>query len=153
MNYNLSKIKSNIIYVQNPSLINFSIDYQAEIIAEFILGLLYYNSNNTEISKQKFIHSLSLSPAEENTKFKSYCHLFIGNNYFNELSYDDAIKEYQSGIYFDSLNSYLHFNLGIALLRKQDSIFAYKEFMTASTLNKNLNNPIQAFEFLDTFQK
>lgn len=149
LNYNLSQVKSNIIYIQNPNLINFSLDYQAETIAEFILGLLYYNSNSSEISKQKFIHSLNLSQKEGNTKFKSYCHLFIGNNAFDESQYEVAVNEYKNGIIQDSLSSYLHYNLGLALLKLKDSISANKEFKIASILNKNMPNPIRLNSVLD----
>jgi hypothetical protein len=72
-----------IINLQNPDLINFSIESQAQIVSEFILGLLYYNSKNFQLSKNKFQHCLELS-SNENGALKSNCALFIGNSLYQE---------------------------------------------------------------------
>lgn len=135
-----------IINLQNPNLINFSIEDQAVTVSEFILGLLYYTSNNFSLSSKKFQHCSDLASNEENKKLKSQCALFIGNNLLKENEHISAIKQYQLGISYDSGNAYLHFNLGTAFLNTGDSLNAYKHYAVAASLNNKLVNPIRKIE-------
>jgi tetratricopeptide (TPR) repeat protein len=132
----------SIIYLQNPDLLNFSIDSQASVVSEFILGLLYYNSNDFSISTEKFRHSLTLNGNTDNKKFVSFCHLFIGNNFYKEKKYSSAIQEYKNGIIFDSSNAFIHYNLGNALVISSDSGEANNEYNIAEQINNKLINPI-----------
>ncbi|MES1225727.1 MAG: hypothetical protein ABUT20_60175, partial [Bacteroidota bacterium] len=50
----------SIIYLQNPDLISFSIDSQANVVSEFILGLLYYNNNDFSVANIRFQNALQL---------------------------------------------------------------------------------------------
>ncbi|MBO9204631.1 MULTISPECIES: tetratricopeptide repeat protein [Niastella] len=131
-----------IINLQNPDLINFSIEYQAQAVSEFILGLLYSNSNNFLQSTIKFQHCSSLVSTDDNKKLKSYCALFIGNNFYKANNYIYAIESYQSGINHDPENAYLHFNLATALLGNNDSLNANEEYNIANNLNNKLVNPL-----------
>jgi tetratricopeptide (TPR) repeat protein len=141
-----------IINLQNPDFINFSIEYQAQAVTDFILGLLYSNSNNLLLSTKKFQHCSSLVSNDDNRKLKAYCSLFIGNNFYKENNYIDAIKYYQLGIKHDPENAYLHFNLATALLDSKDSSNANKEYIVANNLNNKLINPIGNIEKL-TYKK
>ena len=135
---------NDIIFLQNPDILNFSIDNQSKIVGEFILGLIYYNQSEYSNSEVTFKRSLSLVSSERN-KFKSYCYLFIGNSHHMKSDFSKAIEEYNKGIELDSMNAYLHFNVAASLLRKGDSIDASKEFVKAEMLNKRLLNPIKDY--------
>jgi tetratricopeptide (TPR) repeat protein len=115
------------------------------------MGLLYYNSENNELSKAKFRQSLESNTNQGNQRFQSYCHLFLGNVNFKERKYEDAINEYKRGISADSLNAYLHFNLAAALLFNADSNASFEEYQIASSINSNLVNPLREMD--DTLPK
>jgi tetratricopeptide (TPR) repeat protein len=146
LNIDSSKINDKgIIFLRNPYVVNFSIDSQANIVSDFIIGLLYYNSGNFESSKQRFKRAIGHSPVEQNTKFKSYCHLFIGNNLIKESKITEAVGYYKSGILYDSLNAFLHYNLAVALLIDLDSSSAFQEYEIANKLNSAFLNPLDHF--------
>lgn len=130
----------NVIYLQNPDLINFSIENQAKAIADFILGLLYYNSNNYAASIDKFEAVLSKSNNSNDKKIRSYCYLFIGNNQFMKGDASEAVKSYKSGISYDSTNPYLHYNLSLGYLKSADSIHACIEYNVANKISTHFYN-------------
>lgn len=135
--------KVNIIYLKNPDMINFSIDYQSEIVSEFILGLLYYDIGDYARSKEKFQNALNINDSKESKKFKAYCHFYIGNNLLNEKNSSFSIAHYEEGISYDPMNPFIHYNLARALLNKGDSLIAFKHFNIANELNSALDNPIK----------
>jgi len=142
LNQSITSQNKKIINLQNPDLVNFSIDYQAQTVSEFILGMLYSNANNFTLSINKFHHCLQLVSNDENKKIKSYCALYIGNNLYKQNKFTDAIKEYKSGINYDSTNAYLQFNLATAILRTGDTLEANKYYISANMLNNRLVNPL-----------
>ena len=148
--HNLNKIKLNdpqvygkaVIYIQNPDLINFSIESQSATISDFILGLLYFNSKNNASSNEKFTHALQLNGNTDNKKFAAYCQLYIGNNYLLAKDFENASQAYKKGIACDSTNPYLHYNLATALLAKSSSKDAQPEYAKAKSLDQKLDIPI-----------
>lgn len=133
--------KRDFIYVENPDVINFSIDYQANTISDFVMGLLYYRSGNNKLSKSKFNRCLNLN-VNNNRQFKSYCHLFLGNINYRENHYENAQQHYLKGLSEDPSNAFLHYNLGTKLLYDGDTLSAYEEYQTANTFNRNIVNPL-----------
>ncbi|MNU72002.1 Tetratricopeptide repeat protein [compost metagenome] len=133
--------KKKIIYVENPDMIHFSIDYQANTISDFVMGLLYYRSGNNELSKSKFNRCLNLN-VKNNRQFKSYCHLFLGNINYIEKNYETAHQHYLKGLSEDPSNAFLHYNLGTKLLNDGNTQSAYEEYQTAHAFNQNIINPL-----------
>lgn len=140
----------NMIYLENPDLINFSIEAQASVVSEFVLGLLSYNNEDFSKSREQFNHSLGLNVNNDNKKFISNCYFFIGNNLFQEKHFSDAASAYRKGILADSSNSYLHFNLANSLLAMSDTIGARNEYNAAQQSNGALKNPIPSPSILDS---
>lgn len=134
-------IGKTIIHLRNPDLINFSIDSQSNAVAEFILGLLYYNAKDYSRTQANLIHSLEAYGNNANPKFSSYCHLYLGNAYMLENKYNDAVQAYKKGIKSDSLNGYLHYNLANALLSMSKADSALIQYKTAQRLNNKLTIP------------
>jgi len=136
-----------IIYIQNPDLLDFSIEYEANIISKFILGLLYYHEGKYELSNQIIQEALNLNTNKQNKPFISICHFFIGNDLVKLGRLSDAINHYNTGISTDSTNanfvSYLHYNLAAVKNNIGDSKTAIKEYKIAERLNSNLHNPLQ----------
>lgn len=146
--YIKNQSKTNIIYLQNPSMINFSIDEQSEIVSEFILGLLYYDLGDYARSKDKFQNALNNNASKGAKKFKAYCHFYIGNNLLNEKNSHSSITHYKEGLSYDAVNPFIHYNLAIALLNKKDSLNAFRHFNIANKLHHELDNPIKDFNQL-----
>ncbi|MBK6566909.1 MAG: tetratricopeptide repeat protein [Saprospiraceae bacterium] len=138
----LAKIDRNVIFLQNPSLMTFSIDQQAELIVDFILALLFYNSNDIDQAIHKFKYIINDTPIEVNSKLKSYCQLFLGNIYFSKNNLNLATSEYKMGLKYDSINPYIHFNLGITYFKNLDTIAAFEEFNTANQIDNKIINPL-----------
>ncbi|KAA2242530.1 WG repeat-containing protein [Chitinophaga agrisoli] len=132
-----------IIHLQNPDVIKFSIDYQSQVVAEFILGLLYYNSNEFDVSKGKFQQVLEINQNENNRKLIGYSRLFIGHNLLCKKQFAEAGKEYKLGIKVDSMNGYLHYNLANVMLATGAMDDAYREYTIANKLNNKLLNPME----------
>lgn len=145
---NLKRIRTNtlqfkgqsVIYLQNPDLISFSIDSQANVVSEFILGLLYYNNNDPSIANARFQNALQLNSNAANKKLISYCHLFLGNSFYKERDFTRAIDEYRKGVAYDSDNAYLHFNMANALLCSSSMGGAKYEYDVVKKINPGLLN-------------
>jgi hypothetical protein len=134
-----TKKNSEILYIQNPSLINFSIDNQAQQIAEFIIALLEYNSHcyaQTSNRLNKIIQSNTSAG-----KFASYCYLFMGNSYALTSNHETAIQCYERGLAQDSTNSYLNYNAGVSKLSLGDTLGALTTFKIAAISNSNMKIP------------
>lgn len=144
-----SKTKDkNIIYIQNPDIIktpnfiNFTIDNEASIVADFILGLLYNHAGNYKMSTALISQSMGKNNNPANTQFLTYCQLFIGNNSFKQKDFSQAIKEYKKGLMLDSTSDYIHYNLAVAYRQAGQNESANKEYEIANSLNKNFTNPL-----------
>jgi len=146
-------IGKTIIHLRNPDLINFSIDSQSNAVAEFIIGLLYFNAKDYSHTKEKLTHSLEAYGNNANPKFSSYCHLYLGNTYMLENKYGDAAEAYKKGILSDSLNGYLHYNLANALLSMSKVDSALTQYKTARRLNDKLCVPISDSFLVADFAK
>lgn len=134
--------KQNILFLQNPDQVNFSLDDQANIVSEFIMGLLFYNSHNYDYSINSFNQVLN-SSSNTHSKIRSFCHFYLGNNLIQQKKTMEAINAYKLGLDLDSLNSFLHYNLGLALAMRSDSLNAFQEFEYAIKLNPKFSNPIK----------
>jgi len=134
---------STIIYIQNPQQINFTVDNQANVISEFIHGLLYYHACDYKAANKSMSKALTLNDNPENKQFISMCHLFIANASVFQNKYSVAIESYKKGISIDSTNAYLHYNLATILNKNKDINQAFEEFEIAHNLYKELKNPLQ----------
>lgn len=136
--------RSDILFLQNPDVLNFSIDEQAAKISEFIQGLLYLNGENQELARGCFQRASNISGVKNN-RFISHCMFFIGNSFAKQHNYSEAIKFYKNGLNLDSINAYMHFNLGTVLLLSKDSASAFTEYTFANRINPYFVNPIQNY--------
>lgn len=143
----------NIIYIQNPNTINFTIEYEASTISKFIYGLIYFRAKNYILSNEYISKALLLNTNEDNNQFIGICHFFRGNNYLKLQRINDAIKEYKKGELADPINENLHYNLAAAdaLIGKIDT--AYDEYVIAHNLNFNLINPLHKINTLTNAPK
>jgi tetratricopeptide (TPR) repeat protein len=145
LNFNKQSFKTRdkmIIYLQNPNILNFSIENEAAIISEFIYGLLYYHKGDYKLSSSSLKSALKQNKNPSNIQFISICHLFMGNSESAQGQYSKAIDEYKSGISSDFANSYLHYNLATMFNELGKISEAYKEYEIAQKLNHNLKNPL-----------
>lgn len=145
LNVDSSNMDKNILFLRNPDMLNFSIDSQANIVADFILGLLYYNAGRYHVSRVKFNRAAELSSSYQDTKFKSYCYFFNGNNLLRESKVLEAINSYKEGLLYDSLNAFLHYNLATALLIRLDSSNAYNAYENAKRISSAFLNPLKSY--------
>ncbi len=137
-----------IIYIQNPNLLNFNIDYEANMVSKFIYGLLYSKQEDYQKSNESIKYALRLNKNNGNTQFISMCHLFIGNNLLKENKIQLALKEYTIGISKDPNNPYLHYNIAAINSNKGDITYAFKEYEAAHKINDTLENPLKHLKTL-----
>jgi hypothetical protein len=142
-------VNKNLIYIQNPDLINFSIDSQADFISNFIMGLIL-GRTDTENSRSReyFRKAMELNKNKKNEKSLAYCHFFIGNSYLKEQNFSLAEKEFGLGIKKDSLNADLRYNLAYSLHALGDTSKALLAFEQASKLKPDLEMPKYAKNIL-----
>ena len=150
-----SKTKdSTIIYIQNPDIIktphqiNFTIDDEASVVSDFILGLLFNHEGNYNASTKSITKALKGNTNPANNQFLAFCHLFIGNNSFKQKNISNAITEYKAGILSDSVNDNLHYNLAVAYRQNGKIMEADSEYKVAQDLNKTLKNPLHEIRTL-----
>ncbi|WP_413318799.1 tetratricopeptide repeat protein [Mucilaginibacter sp. Mucisp84] len=134
---------STIIYIQNPNIINFTVEEEANVISEFLHGLLFYHAGAYELSNKAMHGALRLNTNPKNKQFISICHLFIGNSFVNQGQTSAAINSYKDGISVEPSNSYLHYNLAAIYNSSKDIAEAFKEYQIAAQLNHQLKNPLQ----------
>jgi hypothetical protein len=137
----------NIIHLQNPDLINFSIENQAQIVSKFIVGLLQYHGGHFADTRATINRCIASVSNIDNIKFKSYCFLLLGNSFFKENLYSDAIEAFRAGLKDDSTNAFLHYNMATSILMMGDSLAAQNEYSIANKLNSKLSNPLSGLEF------
>lgn len=150
--HNLSKVssdsfnarKSDVLFLQNPDVLNFSIDEQAIKVADFIQGLLYLNVENQELARTCFQRAADIT-GTKNNRFMSHCMFFIGNCLAKQHNFSESIRHYEKGLQLDSINAYMHFNLGAVLLMNGDSASAFIEYSLANRINPQFINPIKDY--------
>jgi len=135
---------TGIIYLQNPDIINFSVDKEAQLVSSFIYSLLDYSAGNYEKSSER-LRGIITEHSNVSRKFDSYCKLFLGNSLLRSARPIEAAEVYQSAIVADSLNPFVHYNLGSCFLALQDSLNAQRAFSNASRLNPKLDQPLAGF--------
>jgi hypothetical protein len=67
----------NLVAVVGSNRIGFSIDPQPAVLAEFMLGLVYYHLKRFAAAKEKFNHCLALNRDNRNLTFVSLCQVFL----------------------------------------------------------------------------
>jgi tetratricopeptide (TPR) repeat protein len=137
----------NIIYLENPDILNFSLDMQSKTIGEFILALLKFNSKNYDESIERFKTVIKLNNDTNSIRLASYCYFFIGNNLLAKNNPNSAIVNYKTAISIDSSNQFFHYNLGIAFLSEGDFIDGSKELVISNLNEKHVE------EMLDSIQQ
>lgn len=149
LNYDsVKKRRGDIIFLQNPDVLNFSIDGQTEKVSDFVYGLLCYNSGSFEKAISYFQKASIAGAVSGNNVFVSHCYLYIGNSLLKKENVEEAISHYKKGIGYDSSNAFIHYNIGVALLQKKDSILAYKELELAGNLDNLLKSQYKEIEKL-----
>ncbi|MFY0674034.1 MAG: tetratricopeptide repeat protein [Bacteroidia bacterium] len=73
------KIDNDVFPIRNPDISNFSIDNQAQVMADFIAALLSYEQGKTEKSLILFEKCIQKNSNPKNDDFLSACHTFSGN--------------------------------------------------------------------------
>jgi tetratricopeptide (TPR) repeat protein len=141
---------STIIYIQNPNIINFTVEEEANVISEFIHGLLFYHAGAYDLSNKAMNGALKLNTNPKNKQFISICHLFIGNGFVCQGQTSAALDSYKNGISADPSNPYLHYNLAAIYNSSKNITEAFKEYQIASNLNHKLKNPLQKIISQDT---
>ncbi|GAA3973854.1 hypothetical protein GCM10022210_25070 [Mucilaginibacter dorajii] len=132
----------NIIYIENPDILDFSIKSEVKIISTFIMGLLRYHNNDFESSNKLIDSALRLNKNKDDQQFVTICHLFKGDNFIRSNQPLKAVAEYQCGLLSDPNNLYLHHNLGVIYLKLGKEKDAKVEFETAKRINKGAKDSI-----------
>ncbi len=65
-------------------------------------------------------------------------HLFVGKFYLNQGQFDPAIQEFQAAAHADPKLAFIHFNLGLAYVKKQDYEHARAEFLADTAIEPDL---------------
>jgi tetratricopeptide (TPR) repeat protein len=65
-------------------------------------------------------------------------HLFAGKYYLNEGQADSALQEFQAAAKANSKLAFIHFNIGLAYVKKQDYEHARSEFLEDAALEPDL---------------
>ncbi|GGB26493.1 hypothetical protein GCM10011500_48470 [Mucilaginibacter rubeus] len=141
---------STIIYIQNPNIINFTVEEEANVISEFIHGLLFYHAGAYDSANKAMYGALKLNTNPKNKQFISICHLFIGNSFVCQGQISGALNSYKNGISIDASNPYLHYNLAAIYNSSKNYAEAFKEYEIAAKLNRKLKNPLQKIISQDT---
>jgi tetratricopeptide (TPR) repeat protein len=134
---------STVIYIQNPKTLEFTIDYETNVVSTFIHGLLYRNAGKYELSTKLINEAIKLNQNPANTQFIAICHLFVGNNLLNQGLLKEAQNEYEIGEKIDSLNGNIHFNIGSTYSESRDVSKAFGEYELAEKIDPSLRNPLK----------
>ena len=87
-------ISNKLITFRNPNLHEFSIDYQAEVLVDFVLGILSFSQKDFKKSENLFHRCILNNKNEANVKFLSDCYVFLGDIYSIEQNDKKAINSY-----------------------------------------------------------
>ncbi len=106
-NLTVTLIDGSIIYIQNPDFYNFSIDHQANVIAEFILSLILLKEEKYSLSNKVLEDVLKLHENNLDKNFRASCMILMGNNYLMLEEYKLALQYFETGLENDPSNKYL----------------------------------------------
>jgi hypothetical protein len=95
LNTTVDITNQNILFLRNPDLVNFSLEKQANIISDFIMGLLFYNSQYYDYSINSFQQVIRQSSTNDHSKVKSFCNLYIGNSLVQQKKITEAVNAYR----------------------------------------------------------
>lgn len=105
-----------LITLRNPDIQEFSIDHQAQLLADFILALIAYHQNDVNNAERLFKQCIIKNHNMDNKKFLSICRVYLGNIYKYAGNDEKAIDEYSKAInlhksdaaIINIVNNYLH---------------------------------------------
>jgi len=87
-------------------------------------GYLLLNKGKISAAREIFEGLIAMTPG------KGLPHTFLGNTYFAELKFEDAVKAHRKAVELDPNNALCHAHLGEALLaakKKDDALGALKK--------------------------
>ncbi len=97
------KIDNDVFPIRNPDISNFSIDNQAQVLADFIAALLSYEQGKNEKAVELFDKCINSNSNPKNDNFLSLCNIYAGNAILNKTP-SMALKYYSKAIEIDSIS-------------------------------------------------
>lgn len=85
---------NELITLRNPNIQEFSIDYQAQILVDFIMAIISYSQWDFEKAEKLFNLCINQNKNSSNNKFLAICHAYLGNIYYTNDNSGKAIQEY-----------------------------------------------------------
>jgi tetratricopeptide (TPR) repeat protein len=110
--YKADSSKSELIVLRNPDIQEFSIDYQAQILVDFIMAIISYNQRDYENAEKYFERCINQNKNEANRKFLSICHNYMGNIYYSDnpkraiQEFQESYKLYANNTSLENLTNY-----------------------------------------------
>jgi tetratricopeptide (TPR) repeat protein len=89
----------------------------------YVLGIAANKAGHADVEQRALAHLVEIG--QNSPEF----HLLMGKAHLNREEYDEAITELELAAKGDSTLSFIHFNLGMAYLKKQDLERARAEFL------------------------
>ncbi|MEO6301538.1 MAG: hypothetical protein ABIP51_00070, partial [Bacteroidia bacterium] len=149
MNKNLKDIDTsfhsdNIIHLLEQRFISFStFTQQAEELAKFIMGLLYFNAGDLEKASETFTDiKNNAASAPSSSKLSATCSEWLGHISVRKNDVPKALGHYLESAEKDSANLPLLNNIGGLYYHQKDTVNAYKYFLKAKALDDNYTIPI-----------
>ncbi|UII28283.1 tetratricopeptide repeat protein [Fulvivirga maritima] len=87
-------LSSQLLTFRNPNVHEFSMDYQAEMLVDFVLGILSFSEQDYEKSERLFNQCLTKNKNSSNVKFLYECNVFLGDIYSIEQKPEEALSAY-----------------------------------------------------------
>jgi hypothetical protein len=143
----------NFIRLKNPYEINFSIENQSKSIADFIIGLIFYYSDNFDKCLGKFSEIEKKLPNKEESKLKELCSVFISNSIYYSKGIEEgksAIVNYLSN---DSSSADLNYNYAKLLVSSGDTLLGGKYYRVANKLDYKLEIPNYIINYKSDIKK
>lgn len=131
----------NFIRLKNPYEISFSIENQSKSIADFIIGLLFYYTNNFNKCLGKFSEIEKNIPIKEGSKLKELCSVFISNSIYYSQGIDEGKSTIMNYLSNDSSSADLNYNYAMMLVSSGDTLLGSKYYRIANKLDYKLEIP------------
>lgn len=97
-------VDNDVFAIRNPDMQEFSIDNQAQVLADFIAALILYEQHESDRALALFEKCVGKNTNPKNSMFLSSCHTFMGNLLVNAEP-EKAIEHYQTAYQQNSKNS------------------------------------------------